>query len=126
MTEKAPERTSDILINVIKSEAVNSEIERVLAGQIINELQRLETENAALRTQLAAAREVRPLRWVNKNKKHGYPDQATDCLGGEWSRWFVDSVQYFKAPGDKYGRQGCADDEYERRILSALSEQEGK
>lgn len=67
---------------------------------------------------------VKPLRWKNtdERKRLGCPDEATDCFGGKWSRWFIDGKQYFKSPGERSGKQGDADDCYTARIHSALSE----
>ena len=80
-------------------------------------------EGAAAAWNTRAAPKVKPLKWGNKNAAHGYPDTAVDCFGGVWERWFVDGREYFKAPnsGRYGGQQGSADEDHERRILSALA-----
>lgn len=70
--ETSAEAVGETLIEIIKIEAVNSEIDRLLAGQIINELSKLSSERDALAAQNEAqAAEIERLRSLINKKWEG-------------------------------------------------------
>ena len=149
MTEKAPEREHVLTGRDITTDFVNDLAEKaddceLDYGDPIGEtLRLLVIERDTLRTQLAAAREVRPLEWVkSEHCSEGQEYKADTPFGSYYIGFGATKGERYvdfrnQALSDEFGvmwfkylkkAKAAAQADYQRRYdaMSALSEQEGK